>query len=52
MEKRKLNYIFHDPNPVEVTAENVLKVMIEANVAKVDRAIEEMTSQSVKEERE
>ena len=35
MAKRKLNYRFHNPNPVEVTAEYILKVMIEANVEKV-----------------
>ena len=30
MAKRKLNYRFHNPNPVEVTADYILKVMIEA----------------------
>lgn len=35
MAKRKLNYRFHNPNLVEVTAEYILKVMIEANAEKV-----------------
>lgn len=35
MTKRKLNYRFHNPNPVEVTAEYILKVMIEANAEKI-----------------
>jgi hypothetical protein len=37
--KRKLNYRFHNPNPVEVTADYILKVMIEANAGKVEKAI-------------
>lgn len=39
MAKRKLNYRFHNPNPVEVTADYILKVMIEANAGKVEKAI-------------
>ena len=39
MAKRKLNYRFHNPNPVEVTAEYILKVMIEADTEKVENAI-------------
>ena len=39
MAKRKLNYRFHNPNPVEVTADYILKVMIEANTEKVEKAI-------------
>ena len=35
--ERKLNYRFHNPNPVEVTAEYILKVMIEANAEKVEK---------------
>ena len=37
--KRKLNYRFHNPNPVEVTADYILKVMIEVNTEKVEKAI-------------
>ena len=39
MAKRKLNYRFYNPNPVEVTADYILKVMIEANTEKVEKAI-------------
>ena len=39
MAKRKLNYRFHNPNPVEVTADYILKVMIEADTEKVENAI-------------
>ena len=34
MAKRKLNLSIHNPNPVEVTADYILKVMIEANTEK------------------
>ena len=39
MAKRKLNYRFHNPNPVEVTADYILKVMIEVNTENVEKAI-------------
>ena len=39
MAKKKLNYRFHNPNPVEVTADYILKVMIEVNTEKVEKAI-------------
>ena len=39
MAKTKLNYRFHNPNPVEVTADYILKVMIEVNTEKVEKAI-------------
>ena len=41
MSKRKLNYRFHNPNPVEVTADYILKVMIEANTEKVEKILQE-----------
>ena len=43
--KRKLNYRFHDPNPVEVTAEYILKVMIEAYAEKVEKVLQEEMAQ-------
>lgn len=39
MKKQKLNYRFHNPNPAEVTADYILKVFIEVNERKVERAI-------------
>ena len=41
MAKRKLNYRFHNPNPGEVTADYILKVMIEANTEKVEKILQE-----------
>ena len=47
MKKRKLNYRFHNPNPMDVTADFLLKVLIEANSEKVERAIAEVALQEV-----
>ena len=41
VKKKKLNYRFHNPNPMDVTADFLLKLLIEANAGKVERAIEE-----------
>ena len=41
MKKRKLNYRFHNPNSAEATADYILKVFIEANSEKVEKAIQE-----------
>lgn len=40
MKKRKLNYRFHNPNTAAKTADYILKVMLEANEKKVERAIQ------------
>lgn len=45
MSKRKLNYRFHDPNPVEVTADYILEILIEANKGKVEKALQENMEQ-------
>jgi len=37
--KRKLNYRFHNPNTAEATADYLVKLFIEANRGKVERAI-------------
>ena len=39
MKKRKLNYRFHNPNSDEVTADFLLKIFIEVNKEKVEKAI-------------
>ena len=44
MKQRKLNYRFHNPNSAEDTANYLVKILIEANVGKVERAIEEAAS--------
>lgn len=41
LKQRKLNYRFHNPNSAEDTANYLFKILIEANVGKVERAIEE-----------
>ncbi|MCL3784103.1 hypothetical protein [Roseburia hominis] len=40
MKRTKLNYRFHNPNSAEETADFLCKLLIEANVGKVERAIE------------
>ena len=50
MKKRKLNYRFHNPNPVDATADYILKVLIDANKEKVDRAIEKAALATEQEE--
>ena len=39
MKGRKLNYRFHNPNTEEATADYILKLFIEANKNKLERAI-------------
>ena len=50
MAKRKLNYRFHNPNPVEVTADYILKVMIEANAGKVEKIMQDEIKNDKKDE--
>lgn len=45
MKERKLNYRFHNLNTVEATADILLKVFIEANSEKVEKAIREAAEQ-------
>ena len=44
MKKRKLNYRFHNPNTAEVTANYLLKVLVEANAEKVEKVVQMATS--------
>ena len=39
MKKQELNYIFHNPNSMEATANHLLKVFIEMNTNKVEELI-------------
>ena len=41
MSKRKLNYRFHNSNDPEEMAEYILKIFIEVNQPKVERALQE-----------
>ena len=46
MKKKKLNYRFHNPNTAEATADILLKVFMEANSKKVEKAVQEAVEQS------
>ena len=39
--RKKINYRFHNPNTVETTADYILKVFMEVNEKKVERAMQE-----------
>ena len=45
----KKNYRFHNPNPVEVTADYILEILIEANKGKVEKILQEEIDQEEKE---
>lgn len=46
MKQHKLNYRFHNPNPEAVTADYILKILIEANMGKAEQAIQTAAYQS------
>lgn len=50
MKKRKLNYRFHNPNTVEVTAKYITKAFIEANTPKVEQAIQHYANNQIRQE--
>lgn len=41
---RKLNYIIHNPNTVEETAQVLLHVFVQANAGKVERKLRELSN--------
>ena len=49
MQKRKLNYRFHNPNSAAATADYILKILIDANSEKVERAIQAAADQVAQE---
>lgn len=49
MKRQKLNYRFHNPNTAEVTADYILKVFIEVNMKKVERAMQEAATKCAEE---
>ena len=51
MKKRKLNYIFHNPNTAEVTANYLVKILIEANSEKVEKAVAKAMTQPLMEQK-
>ena len=46
MKKRKLNYVIHNPNPIEKTADLLLEILIAANTNKVEQALREAAAQN------
>lgn len=50
MKKRKLNYRFHNPNMAEVTADYLIKILIEANSEKVEKAVAKAMTQPLMEQ--
>lgn len=46
MLKRKLNFRFHNPNSPEVTARYIADVMIQANLKKVDRIVQDYITEN------
>lgn len=51
MVRQKLKYQFHNPNTVETTADYILKVFMEVNEKKVERAILEVAGTKAPEKR-
>lgn len=49
MQKRKLNYRFHNPNSAVATADYILKILINANSDRVERAIQDAADQVAQE---
>ena len=47
--KRKLNYRIHNPNTAAATADYILKILIDANSEKVEKAIQAAADQVAKE---
>ena len=41
--ERKLNYVIHNPNTVEMTAKVLLSVLVQANAGKVERKLIELS---------
>ena len=51
MKKRKHNYRFHNPNTAEVTANYLVKMLIEANSEKVEKAVAKVMTQPLMEQK-
>ena len=51
MKKRKLNYRFYNPNTAEVTANYLVKILIEANSEKVEKAVAKAMTQPLMEQK-
>ena len=52
MKKRKLNYLFYNPNTDERTADYITKLFVEVNKNKVERVLQKESDKIEKEENE
>ena len=50
MKKRKLNYVIHNPNTMEKTADLLLEILVVANAEKVEQALREAANASEEQE--
>ena len=50
MKKQKLNYRFHNPNPIDVFAEHLLRILVESNELKVKKLINDKLCLTVSEQ--
>ncbi len=48
--KKKLNYRFHNPNPADVTVDYILKVFMQVNIPKVEKAVRDAKNRAMVEE--
>lgn len=46
MKERKLNYRFHNPNTAADTADYILRVLVEANMGKVEQVMQAAVKQA------
>lgn len=45
MAGRKLNYRFHNPNTIEATADELIKVFVQVNMGKVESALQQVADE-------
>lgn len=45
MAGRKLNYRFHNPNTIEATADELIKVFVQVNMGKVELALQQAANE-------
>ena len=50
-QKPKLNYRFHNPNTVEVTAEYIAHILVDVNRTKIEKQLREATLTQLRSEK-
>lgn len=48
--KKKFNYRFHNPNPADITVDYLLKVFMQVNIPKVEKAVRDEKMRRIAEE--